>query len=408
MKPTSAETAEQAASSNQHLAKELKRFATFDELRRSDFYQSRKAEIKSLFEEPRIYEPPDVQPRLRSFLRVVEWNIERGSRLDGIIDVLNNHPVLRFADLLLLNELDDGMLRSGNRNIAFEMSRAISARAVFGVEYLEMTKGVGDELKLPGENLAALHGNAILTRHKVSNPQIVRLPRCENNFESAEKRLGGRIGIIVDLELDGEMIVAATTHLDVVNTPRCRARQMRAALEAIDARIKNQPGANPLSRSVIIGGDLNTHTFARGNRLRAIKNTALILGGNRNNFARRLAYPEKKERAIVEFARFGYETASLNDRQATSRSVVSNLDDSRNLPSLIKWWIKRRIGSGGLTLELRLDWLAARGLRPLRAGEMTDLETGAASVDPQTFNNLTSDGLPLSDHDPIVVDLVAR
>src|ERR1041385_8511792 len=104
MKPTGAESAEQAAASNQHLTKELERFATIDELRRSDFYQSRKTELKRLFDEPRIYEPPDVQPRLRSFLRVVEWNIERGSRLDGIIEVLNTHPVLRFADLLLLNE----------------------------------------------------------------------------------------------------------------------------------------------------------------------------------------------------------------------------------------------------------------------------------------------------------------
>jgi hypothetical protein len=59
-----------------------------------------------------------------------------------------------------------------------------------------------------------------------------------------------------------------------------------------------------------------------------------------------------------------------------------------------------------LTLELRLDWLAARGLRALRAGEMIDAATGVASVDPQTFSGLTDHGRPLSDHDPIVVDLL--
>ena len=157
--------------------------------------------------------------------------------------------------------------------------------------------------------------------------------------------------------------------------------------------------------SVILGGDLNTHTFARGNRLRAMKNTALILGSNRNRLARRLAYPESKEQAISELARFGYETAALNDRRATARSMVSDLDDSRGLPSPIRKWINRRIGPGGLTLELRLDWLAARGLRALKKGEMIDAETGVMSVDPQTFNNLTHNGRPLSDHDPIVVDL---
>ncbi|HKP86010.1 MAG TPA: endonuclease/exonuclease/phosphatase family protein [Blastocatellia bacterium] len=408
MKPTRTEPDERAPANNQQLVKELQRFATLDELRRSDFFRAREPELKRLFDEPRIYEPPAVRPRLRSFLRVVEWNIERGSRLDGIIKVLNDHPVLGFADLLLLNELDDGMLRSGNRNVALELSRALSAHAVYGVEYLEMTKGVGEELKLPGENRAALHGNAILTRHKASNPQVVRLPRCENNFESAEKRLGGRIGIIIDLEIGDAGVTAATTHLDVVNTPRCRARQMRAMLEAIDSRIRNQPGADLASRSVIVGGDLNTHTFARGNRLRAMKNTALILGSNRDSLAARFAHPERKERAIVEFARFGYETESLNDRRATGRSVVSKLDDSRSLPSPVKWWVKRRIGPEGLLLEFRLDWLAARGLRALGAGEMTDAETGVTSVDPQTLSGLTCDGLPLSDHDPIVVDLAVQ
>lgn len=358
-----------------------------------------------MFGEPKIYESPNTRPRLRSFLRVAEWNIERGSMLDGIVEVLNNHPVLRFADLLLLNELDDGMLRSGNRNVALELSRALSAHAVYGVEYLEMTKGTGEELKLSGENTSALHGNAILTRHGFSDPQLVRLPRCENNFESAEKRLGGRMGIIIDLEIDDARLTAATAHLDVVNTPRCRARQMRAMLCAIDARIKDQQNAGGTSKSIIFGGDLNTHTFARGTRWRAMKNTVLILGSNRNKFARRLAYPERKEQAIIELARFDYETAAFNDRRSTARSMVSNLDDSRGLPSPIRKWINRRIGPGGLSLELRLDWLAARGLRALRAGEMIDAETGAQSIDAQTFNNLTHNGRPLSDHDPIVVDL---
>ena len=215
-------TSGQRASTLQHV----------DELRRSDFFRAHKAELKRLLDEPRIYGSPDAQPRLRSFLRVVEWNIERGTKLDGIVEVLNNHPVLGFADLLLLNELDDGMVRSGNRNVALELSRALSAHAVYGVEYLEMTKGTGEELNLPGENTTALHGNAILTRHRFSNPQIVRLPRCENNFESAEKRLGGRMGILLDLEI-GEAnsrlrpcTLMSSTRLDVAlaRCERCFAR----------------------------------------------------------------------------------------------------------------------------------------------------------------------------------------
>lgn len=145
-----------------------------------------------------MYQVPNARPRLRSFLRVVEWNIQRGARLEDIIDALTTHPVLRFADLLLLNELDDGMVRSRNLNVAFELGRALEAHAVFGVEYIELTKGAGDEARLAGENTSALHGNAILTRHPFSDPQIIQLPRCENNFESKERRVGRRIGILID------------------------------------------------------------------------------------------------------------------------------------------------------------------------------------------------------------------
>ncbi|HJQ27152.1 MAG TPA: endonuclease/exonuclease/phosphatase family protein [Blastocatellia bacterium] len=399
---TAIEDAEAATADHQPLVNELLRFKTFAELRDSAFYQAHRSAFAQLLGEPRVYHAATATPRLAAFLRVVMWNIERGTHLDAISDILNHHPVIGHADLMLLNELDDGMVRSGNRNVALELSRRLQSHAIYGVEYLELTKGAGNELRLPGANTAALHGNAILTRHAFAAPQVVQLPRCENNFESAERRLGGRIGILTDLEVGGVRFTAATTHLDVVNTPRCRARQMRAMLEALDARI----AARGLSRRAIIGGDLNTHTFARGTRLRAMKNTALILGSRPRKLAQRLARPIRREPAIGEFARFGYTIADCNDAQATARSVVSRLDDSRSLPPPLRWWIKRRVGPEGLTLHPRLDWLAARGLRALRAGEVVDPATGVASIDPQTFSGLTDRGRALSDHDPIVVDLL--
>lgn len=405
MRATHEKNTLQSARNNQHLVKELLGFATFQELRRSDFYRTHKEELRCLLCEPKIYISEGARPRLRSFLRVIEWNIERGTQFEGIVETLNNHPVIRHADLLLLNELDEGMVRSGNRNVALELSRALSAHAVYGAEYLEMTKGVGAELKLPGENTAALHGNAILTRHPFSSPKIVQLPRCEDNFESQEKRLGGRIGILITLDIAGLSLAAATLHLDVVNTPRCRARQMRAMLEAVDSYIEAQLGERASNARVIIGGDLNTHSFARGNRLRAMANTALILGSRRDRLARRLLAPERKEPAITAFARYGYEIETLNDGSATARSLVSGLNDAKGLPRPMKWWVNRRIGPEGLLLELRLDWLAGRGMRVLKAGEVIDAETGVTSIDAQAFAGLTHNGEPLSDHDPIVVDI---
>lgn len=402
MKTLQEENNPPASSSNQHLVAGLRGFASFKQLRESEFYRLHQHELKRLLDEPKIYESVGAQPRLRSFLRVVEWNIERGSRLEGIVEVLNTHPVIRFADLLLLNELDIGMARSGNRDIPRELGRAVSAHAIYAAEYLELTKGVGEELKLAGENTAALHGNAILTRHRFSRAEVARLPRCEMNFESDEKRLGGRVAIMAELEIGDHNLLAATAHLDVINTPRCRAKQMRAFLQAVDSYAK--PSRAPAR--AVVGGDLNTHTFARGGRLRAVKNTVEILMSNRDKLARKLLEPESSEPAIVEFTRFGYDTASFNDRRPTSRSVVSNLNDASRLPGPLRRWAMRRVGPGGLVLEFRLDWLAARGVRALKAGEIIDPRTAVASVAPQTFAGLMHNGSPLSDHDPIVVDVM--
>src|ERR1051325_8328294 len=98
---------------HQPIVESLNRFATFQEARRSPEYRHYENYLQRLFNEPRIYESPQAQPRLRSFLRAVVWNIERGARLEGIVEALNHHPVLGHADLLLLKELDVGWRGSG-------------------------------------------------------------------------------------------------------------------------------------------------------------------------------------------------------------------------------------------------------------------------------------------------------
>ncbi len=389
-------TATDQFSAHQQIIADLNGFTEFRELRQAAAYQKHEKTLHKLFHSPHIYQATATAPRLRDFLRVVVWNIERGTQLQGIIEALNHHPILRWADLLLLNELDIGMIRSGNRNVPQELSQALSAHVIYGAEYLEFTKGTGDEVNLPGDNQAALHGNAILTRYPFSDPQIVRLPRCENNFESAEKRLGERLAILVTIEIGNLHLLAVTAHLDVVNTPRCRAKQLRGVLEAIAKRQSN------ISQKVLLGGDFNTHTFARGTQFRALKSVVRIFGTSRERLARSLM---QREPAIVELVKAGFDIDNFNDNQPTSSSLVSALDDKSSLPAPVRWWAMRRVGPEGLRLEFRLDWLAARGLRALKAGEAIDKSTGIESVNPQTIKGLTMDDTPLSDHDPIVVDV---
>jgi hypothetical protein len=131
-------------------------------------------------------------------------------------------------------------------------------------------------------------------------------------------------------------------------------------------------------------------------------NTLRILGSNRQRLARSLM---KKELAVRELEDFGYEVEALNDDLPTSSSLVSALNDKSSLPAPVRWWAMRRVGPEGIRLEFRLDWLAARGIKVLRQGEVTDPETGVQSLNPQTIKNLTHNGKALSDHDPIVADV---
>ena len=381
---------------NQPLVDALARYRSMKQLRRSAAFLGHQDVLRDLFNRPRTYFEKSAKPRLGSFLRVAAWNIECGKSFDGIVQSLDRDPVLRFADLILLSEVDDGMARSGNRSVPAELGRAIGAHAIYGVEYLEL---YGPGRDGDSANTAALHGNAILTRHPFSNPRLIRLPRCERNFESAQKRLGGRLGLVTDLAIEAGpgsiQVLAATTHLDVVNAPRCRQKQMRSLLEYLDS-LSHVPA--------ILGGDLNTHTFSRGTRTGALRNLLRLLV-NPEGVANSLLRPHQFEPVLEDLQRFKFKLNGFNDDLYTCRVEESQLLQSSGLPGPLKELVRRRFGAEARSLDFRLDWLAGRHIRPLAAGEMVDASTGVASISPATITGLEYRGLAVSDHSPIVADL---
>jgi hypothetical protein len=62
-------------------------------------------------------------PRART-LRAVAWNIQRGARLDDLRRAVVAPP-FAGADLFLLSEVDVGLGRSGNRNVARELAEVL-------------------------------------------------------------------------------------------------------------------------------------------------------------------------------------------------------------------------------------------------------------------------------------------
>eukprot|EP00977_Amphora_coffeiformis_P011145 scaffold2657_cov89-Amphora_coffeaeformis.AAC.39 len=156
----------------------------------------------------------------KSTLKIVEFNANRGTfwlEASGLLRQAN-------ADVIILNEMDIGMARSGQQHTARFLAQHLQMNYAWGLEFIELTNGNGEEQAATKDlnNFHGLHGNAILTKCVISDPAIFRDPigkyfsnqRIPLNAYGTEKRLGGRMGLFVRLRIGdtNETIVVGSTH----------------------------------------------------------------------------------------------------------------------------------------------------------------------------------------------------
>ena len=105
---------------------ELRQIPSSRDLDSSPLYRRLRPEIDRVLNTVETGEDPAGRsgPARRS-IRAVAWNIERGLELPGLTRVLQEHPLLRKADTLLLTELDYGMARTGNLHVTRELARRL-------------------------------------------------------------------------------------------------------------------------------------------------------------------------------------------------------------------------------------------------------------------------------------------
>src|SRR5690606_8266594 len=163
----------------------------------------------------------------------VAWNIERGNQLDGIIEVLKSRDELREKDLLLLTELDHGMARSGNRNVAEEIASALDLNYAFAPVYIALQKGSGVESADEGENTNSIHGLAMFSRFPMRNIHAIALPNGKDKMWGKEKRLGHLRALFADIEHPAGTFRAVTVHLDAHCSRAHRRLQMQIVLDHI-------------------------------------------------------------------------------------------------------------------------------------------------------------------------------
>jgi endonuclease/exonuclease/phosphatase family metal-dependent hydrolase len=253
---------------------------------------------------------------LGEFLRVAMWNIERGYEFDwirlafsdpeefllraesefaGVSDEVRAQAyALALTDVIVLNEADLGMTRTGYRDVARELAEALGMNYAFGVEFVEVDPvNLGTEtLEVPDDPEAeavlrrafapdraryrGLHGNAVLSRYPIRRARIVPLPVCHDWYRDEqagvpplergrrwagervflsrlerELRHGGRMALVTELaveQLPAGALTVVAVHLESKATPDCRRRQLRAVLEAI----------REIEGPLVLAGDFNT------------------------------------------------------------------------------------------------------------------------------------------------------
>ena len=97
------------------LVQTLKVFRTPDDLHCSEAFRYCRDYLDELFRTPLVPPGPRAQPRLGDSLRIAQWNIEKGKRLDDILKALREHPRLSTADEPCREPQPEKHRRLGNR-----------------------------------------------------------------------------------------------------------------------------------------------------------------------------------------------------------------------------------------------------------------------------------------------------
>ena len=179
-------------------------------------------------------------------IRIISWNINRGERLHETIQFLSDQE----ADLILLQETDVNARRTDRRNIARDIAQAVKMNYVFGCEFEELTQG---------HSLSpAYHGQATLSRLPLSNARILRFQNQSSfwrprwfipQMRFLQRRLGGRMALISDVDLPERKLVLYNVHLESRGNNLLRCSQLSEIYDDLCQYSPDLP--------IVVAGDFN-------------------------------------------------------------------------------------------------------------------------------------------------------
>ena len=187
-------------------------------------------------------------------IKVMSYNIHRGnppSQQANVIDLQATADVIKAQrpDLVSLNEVDVHTKRSGIKlNEAKELGRLTGMHAYFA-KAMDYDEGQ--------------YGDAVLSRYPIVDSMRYELPFAVAGSEPRDIAM-------IKIEVKGEVLLFASTHLDHLASEENRILQANTIVNQILPRLKH-----PL----IIGGDLNARPESETIRTMGKKLTMGCMGG---------------------------------------------------------------------------------------------------------------------------------
>jgi endonuclease/exonuclease/phosphatase family metal-dependent hydrolase len=178
-------------------------------------------------------------------LSVVTWNIERGQHYDSILRALRALD----ADIVLLQEVDRHVRRTGYRDVARDLARALDLNWISAGEFQEIGEARADQ--------PAITGQAILSKLPISHAEVLVFKaqaRWRWSINPVQPRRGGRIA----LKARSGGLLLYNTHIESGGNDKLQRRQIAEIIQ------DEKRAAALTSLPVVIGGDFNNGPELRG------------------------------------------------------------------------------------------------------------------------------------------------
>ncbi len=178
-------------------------------------------------------------------LRVATWNVHFGKDTETLAANVQASPVLRSADVLLLQEIEAYPEETGSR------TRQIAER--LGMTWFYAPARV---------EWNGTHGIAILSRFPLAEPMVRQLPYIDQPIKPRARNAQS-----VELVIGEARVRIVNVHLDVRIGPVDRIRQLSPAVAELDG-------------PALVGGDFNSNPYAWVESTVPLAGTQAIVGAD--------------------------------------------------------------------------------------------------------------------------------